>query len=225
MKYLIVNGDDFGATSGINRAMLEAHQEGILTSTSLFVDRPGSAEAARLAREAPALGVGLHADLDSCAPGTVSHALRRQLARFEDLFGVPPTHLDSHHNVHRRPDVRPEVLAVAQERGLPVRDFSEVRYLPDFYGQQGGRTDLGQIGVDRLTALLRVDVSEGFTELGCHPGYVDSDLVSRYTIERECELRTLCDARVRETIRELGVVLVSFKDVPRLLAESRGAAG
>ena len=40
MKYLIVNGDDFGASRGINRGILEAHQDGILTSTSLFVDRP-----------------------------------------------------------------------------------------------------------------------------------------------------------------------------------------
>ncbi|PYR01516.1 MAG: hypothetical protein DMF97_07400, partial [Acidobacteria bacterium] len=35
MKYLIVNADDFGASSGINRGILEAHQRGILTSTSL----------------------------------------------------------------------------------------------------------------------------------------------------------------------------------------------
>jgi hypothetical protein len=53
MKYLIVNGDDFGASQGINRGILEAHRDGILTSASLFVDRPGSAEAAELAHATP----------------------------------------------------------------------------------------------------------------------------------------------------------------------------
>jgi chitin disaccharide deacetylase len=223
VKYLIVNGDDFGASRGINRAILEAHQGGILTSTSLFVDRPWSDEAARLARETPSLGVGLHADLDSCAPHEVGAALRRQLARFEDLMGAAPTHLDSHHNVHRRPEVLPECLTVAKEQDLLVRDFSEVRYVPDFYGQRRGVMDLRYVGVASLIELLRSSVTEGMTELGCHPGYVDADFVSRYTTERECELRTLCDLKVREAIRDLGIVLVSFRDVRRLLADS-GAA-
>jgi len=46
MKYLIVNGDDFGASHGINRGIIEAHQQGILTSTSLLVSTPWSEEAA-----------------------------------------------------------------------------------------------------------------------------------------------------------------------------------
>src|SRR5437588_6327908 len=65
MKYLIVNGDDFGASHGINRGIVEAHQRGILTSTSLLVDTPWSQEAASLVRAAPDLSVGLHAHLRS----------------------------------------------------------------------------------------------------------------------------------------------------------------
>ena len=63
MKYLIVNADDFGASHGINRGIMEAHQRGILTSTSLLVNSVGSREAAKLSRSAPELSVGLHADL------------------------------------------------------------------------------------------------------------------------------------------------------------------
>ena len=50
MKYVIVNGDDFGASHGINLGILEAHQRGILTSTSLMVDTPWSEEAALLSK-------------------------------------------------------------------------------------------------------------------------------------------------------------------------------
>ncbi len=63
MKYLIVNGDDFGASPGINRGIMEAHQHGILTSTSLLVKTPGAEQAVSLAAASPELSVGLHMDL------------------------------------------------------------------------------------------------------------------------------------------------------------------
>ena len=219
MKYLIVNGDDLGASHGINRGILEAHRDGILTSASLFVDRTGSREAAALAREAPRLSVGLHADLDGQSRDGLRAELLRQLTRFSELMGRPPTHLDSHHNVHRSPDVLPDFLVVAKEHDLVVRDFSNVRYVSEFYGQRSGRTDLQKIGVAGLLQLLQTRLHDGLTEMGCHPGYVDPDLVSGYRAERECELRTLCDPSVREAIREAGIVLVSFHDVPRILKE------
>ena len=220
MRYLIVNGDDFGATHGINRGILEAHRDGILTSASLFVDRPGSTEAAELARNTQLLSVGLHADLDGTPGDGVRKELLRQLERFVDLLGDRPTHLDSHHNVHRSPDVLPDFLAVADEHGLLVRSVSKVRYLPDFYGQSGGRTDVHNISAASLVQLLRTRLQDGLNELGCHPGYVDSELVSRYATEREHELRTLCDPGVRDAIREAGISLVSFRDVPRILGDS-----
>ena len=66
MKYLIVNADDFGASRGIDRGIIEAHQRGVLTSTSLLVNATASGEAAELSRSAPDLSVGLHADLVAC---------------------------------------------------------------------------------------------------------------------------------------------------------------
>jgi hopanoid biosynthesis associated protein HpnK len=59
-RRLIVNADDFGRTGSINEAVVRAHREGILTSASLMVNEPAAAEAIRLARENPNLGVGLH---------------------------------------------------------------------------------------------------------------------------------------------------------------------
>ena len=63
MKYLIVNADDFGASHGINRGIVDAHQRGILTSTSLLVDTPWSQDAASLTHTNPDLSVGLHVHL------------------------------------------------------------------------------------------------------------------------------------------------------------------
>ena len=46
-KVLIVNADDFGLTAGVSRGILEAHRSGIVTSTTLLVNRdipPGQVE-------------------------------------------------------------------------------------------------------------------------------------------------------------------------------------
>src|SRR6266498_1939948 len=102
MKYLIVNGDDFGASRGINRGIIEAHRYGILTSTSLMVNTPFSEEAAKLAEGVRYLSVGLHADLTKGsrgAPELAGEELEKQFSRFVELMGRSPTHLDSHHNV------------------------------------------------------------------------------------------------------------------------------
>ena len=60
LKYLIVNGDDFGASAESNAGILRCHREGILTSTSLMVAEPACEQAAASARECPDLDVGLH---------------------------------------------------------------------------------------------------------------------------------------------------------------------
>ena len=60
MKKVIVNGDDFGLHSAINRGISEAFQYGCLTSTSLMAGGAAFEEAVGLAGSLPALGVGVH---------------------------------------------------------------------------------------------------------------------------------------------------------------------
>jgi hopanoid biosynthesis associated protein HpnK len=60
MIQVILNADDFGASHSVNQAIMRAHRRGILTSTSLMVTGNAVDEAVTMAREAPALAVGLH---------------------------------------------------------------------------------------------------------------------------------------------------------------------
>ena len=217
MKYLIVNADDFGASRGINRGILEAHQRGILTSTSLLVNTAWSREAAELSRSAPEMSIGLHADLrnelkeTAADPGRrLRDELEKQFSRFEELMGRPPTHLDSHHNVHRRPEALPEFLHFANRYGLPLREHSPVRYFSKFYGQWGGKTHFEQISVESLRRMLEMEIGEGVTELSCHPGYLEAKYVTGYGVEREAELRTLCDPAIREVLAACSLRLISY---------------
>ena len=61
MKRLIVNADDFGLSPEVNAGIVRAHRDGILRSASLMVAEPTARAAAEMARDNPALDVGLHA--------------------------------------------------------------------------------------------------------------------------------------------------------------------
>jgi hopanoid biosynthesis associated protein HpnK len=63
LKQLIVNADDFGLTPGVNRGILRAFHDGIVTSASLLVTGSAFEEAVALARQNPELDVGLHLTL------------------------------------------------------------------------------------------------------------------------------------------------------------------
>ena len=60
MRRLIVNADDFGYTPGINRAIIEAHSSGIVTSTTLMANGPAFADACASLAHVPQLGLGCH---------------------------------------------------------------------------------------------------------------------------------------------------------------------
>ena len=55
-----MNADDFGLTPGVNRAIIELHRAGLVTSTSLMARAGATDEAIEFARAAPSLGVGCH---------------------------------------------------------------------------------------------------------------------------------------------------------------------
>jgi predicted glycoside hydrolase/deacetylase ChbG (UPF0249 family) len=95
--------------------------------------------------------------------------------------------------------------------GLPLRDDGRVRFVGRFYGQWKWKTtNVAHISVDFLQRLLRDEVAHGWTEISCHPAYVEGDFSSVYLAERQVELATLTDRRVRATVDELGIQLVSY---------------
>jgi predicted glycoside hydrolase/deacetylase ChbG (UPF0249 family) len=224
-KFCIVNGDDFGASSGINRGVIEAHTNGILTSTSLMINMPGAEEAVALAAEYPELSVGLHVnftnegdpviDLNDVAAARAE--LHRQYQSFVERMRQPPTHIDSHHNIHRMPALTALFVELAQRHHLLLRENSPVRYFSSFYGQWDGESHPEHISPAQLAHLLETEIGPGFTELACHPGYMTSDFCSEYSIEREVELQSICDPLVRHRGSELGIEFVNYARARELL--------
>jgi chitin disaccharide deacetylase len=212
---LVVNADDFGHSELTNDGIVRAREHGIVTSTSLMVRRPGAEHAAEYARGAPDFGVGLHVDFgpwetrDGDVPrvaprAPVADEVRAQLERFRELVGRDPTHIDSHHHVHRDEPVGPVARALAARLGVPLRFHGGARYVEGFYGSP----DSAAIELRALLSIIE-GLDEGLSEIGCHPG-LDAELDSSYRVERLREVAVLCDPRAREALERGRVVLRSF---------------
>jgi hopanoid biosynthesis associated protein HpnK len=89
MMHVIFNADDFGRSSSINRAVLQAHRDGVLTSASLMVTGEAAEEAVALARAAPDLAVGLHLVLSDGWPASPPAQIPYLLARSGRLPSNP----------------------------------------------------------------------------------------------------------------------------------------
>jgi predicted glycoside hydrolase/deacetylase ChbG (UPF0249 family) len=226
-RNLIVNADDLGLSAAVNAGIFEAHERGIVTSSSLMV-RQGAAEAAaRTAAASGRLAIGLHLDLgqwdyeagewveaylrcDTDDPLATEAECRAQLERFRALVGRDPTHLDSHQHLHESEPLAAIAAALATELRVPLRN-RRIRYEGSFYGQSGRGEPYPQgITAAHLAELIR-SLPPGWTEIGCHPaaGPVTS---SSYGHEREAELRALCDPRMPEVLSEGRVGLRSFAE-------------
>ena len=248
MKRLIVNADDFGRSAGVDRGIIRAHREGIVTSTTFMANAPGAEIAAALARATPTLDVGVHLVLSYARPltdparipslvradgtfGRPSQLLTRdldrdealmeyraQFARARELIGHAPSHIDTHHWVHDHPALSWAVCELAVETGAAARTHTLRQR--DEYRAKGVRTTdhfvrefqhPSHIEVADLLAVI-ARLEDGVTELMCHPGEPDPELLatSAYARERPIELATLTDPRVRPALERDHVALTTF---------------
>ena len=136
-KRLVVNADDFGFTPDVNRGILEAHRDGILTASTLMANGEAFDDAVRLARDTPSLDVGCHlvlisgrsvlppyTPLPASAPELLRALAARRIRVYDELAaqvrkilaaGMEPTHLDTHKHTHLAPPVLDAVARIAEE--------------------------------------------------------------------------------------------------------------
>ena len=149
-RRLIVNADDFGLTRGVSRGILECYQNGIVTSTTLMVNR-GADPAQLEALRSSGLGVGLHVNLtlgtpisdprrvaslldgegqlvrdarvqaERAKPDEARIEMGNQIEEFQRLMGRFPTHLDSHHHVAKDGALLDLLCFFAHALRIPMR--------------------------------------------------------------------------------------------------------
>lgn len=229
MKLLVINADDFGYTPGINQGIIKAHRAGVVTSTSVMVYGKSASQVKKLLKY-PKMSIGLHFQLSvEGRKGAIIRELilpkvwtwlikfefERQLKRFVHLVGRYPDHLDSHHNTHLTyPKIWSVVREYANKLKIPIRGAKEFNSIDSFYGQDNkGITDLTRINPLSLLKILS-GLKEGINDITCHPGVYDDTLAktTSYAREREVELKTLTDPKIKNYLIKKNIRLVSWKE-------------
>ena len=90
MRRLIVNADDFGLHAAVNRGILTAHTEGIVSSASLMAGGAAFDDAVRIAKQCPQLGVGVHLTLVGASPLLPVAEVSSLLDEAGDFYGSYP---------------------------------------------------------------------------------------------------------------------------------------
>ncbi len=139
MRRLIVNADDFGFTRGVNRAIVEAHANGVVTSSTLMANGSAFEHAAQMAKTLPRLSVGCHVvlldvsgrarfrdGLKSFAalaltgrldPDEIEAEASAQIRKVQSA-GISVSHVDTHKHTHLFPAVLRPLLRAAAACGV-----------------------------------------------------------------------------------------------------------
>lgn len=240
---LIVNSDDFGISKGVTLGIIEAYKNGVVRSATLMANMKDAEYAANLSKNLDGLGVGIHLTLTAGYPISkdvyslvdkegkflkidridenikvedIRKEFKCQMERFLS-FGIKPTHIDTHHHVHRNPKVLEVVKELAIEYNIPLRlveetntklskEIKKVDKFIDNFHRMPSITEEGFISI--LENNKEVDL----LEIMCHPGYLDQYIYenSSYSIPRMREVETLTSRKVLNYIKENNIELVNY---------------
>lgn len=218
MRYAIVNADDFGYSDGICKSILELLNANAISATSLMCAAHGASERFRRWHVVDLRGIaGVHLQLTGGRPLSpvaevptlvdpetgnfrnprkgdlpeveqVEVEWRRQIQLACDVLGGTPSHLDSHHGVHRIPELFHLYCGLAAELGVPVRGatgaiatrmrtqsiIGTTTLVRDWTGRSLGPESLRQM----VNSAFEEDVDAQVVEVISHPGYNDAYLTS-----------------------------------------------
>lgn len=227
---VVLNGDDFGYSHGVNRGILDSVNNGILTSTSVMVNRVAAWEAKELLTRRNDISVGMHLDLTeegirrwlgviymlTWPEQKIRKEFQTQIDKFTDIMGRLPDHIDSHHHIHWITGFKPIVLEFARENNIPVR-CADATFELGFYGRSLKRwNDPAGVTPQKLISVLQ-NLQPGVHEIMCHPGYVDDGLKATkttYLTQREQEVEALTSKGVKKFLSQTPEIeLISWKDL------------
>ena len=255
MTGILVNADDFGLSEGVCNAIEILLENHYISSTSLMLCAEKAFDLIPkydIKKWSGAVGVHLQLTSGNCLsnpeeiptlliPGTrkfldprnratpnvheVEKEWRTQIRVGMELIGGLPSHIDSHHGVHRIPELFDLYLNLAAELGVQVRgtigdDVEKMRFrhafgsyalIRDWTGKNLSKIDL----LLQINDARRLYPDEKFIELIIHPGYSDGYLrsISSLSDERENDFKVIREVGSEGWNLNTNLNLISRKEV------------
>ncbi|MCC0762925.1 MULTISPECIES: chitin disaccharide deacetylase [unclassified Clostridioides] len=243
MTKIIINADDFGYCEAVNYGIISAHNNGIVKSTSMMANMPGVEHGVKLLKENRDLNCGVHMTLSCGRPllsnlktivdkegffirritdeiikkmdyDEIYEELCAQIERVKEL-GIDISHLDSHHHIHTLVNLKPVIEKIVNKYNLPIRggfeydlEYSKIVPLIDsFYKENVSE----EYFIKNIEEIMKYDV----VDIMSHPAFLDDYILNStsYAIDRTKEHKILTSKKVKEFLRENGLVISSYRDI------------
>lgn len=228
MKYLIVNADDFNLTYGTKKAILECHDKGVVTSTTLLMTLPLGSKDIHALKKRPLLGKGVHLSLTLGNPVSkqfnqkfsrsnlsclnripkkkIYLEFKAQIELFKSKFSFLPSHCDTHHHIQKNPTILSVIRKLSLEYGIEYRRDKNLF------------SDLDPENHWTLSSFSHClkKLPKGISEIMVHPGFCDQALrrISRFSKGREVERKVLLHENTVNLVKNLNIKLINFSEIP-----------
>lgn len=145
--------------------------------------------------------------------------------------GISPTHLDSHHHINILPELSAVFFELAREYKLPVRGNTKI---PDDVKTTNRFLSLDSLAYEKelwksmnIDKLINDCQKYTFVEAMCHPGYVDSVLLSNssFTTDRTKVVDELMNDELKGVLLNNNIKLINFKDLEKIISKGEEDEG
>jgi chitin disaccharide deacetylase len=219
---IVINADDFGYSDGVCNSIIELFEANAISSTTVMAAADGASLRLSEWPTQRLLGrAGVHLQLTSGTPLAPAEQIpslvdpsngkfldprkggkpnpqevelewRYQIEATQRALGGPVTHLDSHHGMHRMPELFEVYLKLARELGVPIRGAQgeigqrmrrdhiagSTTLVRDWTGTGLGATDLQE----KVKQAIQANPEDVAIEVIVHPGYNDPYLAAHSSL-------------------------------------------
>ena len=243
MTKLIINADDFGYSEAVNYGIISAHNNGIVSSTTMMANMPGVEHGVKLLKENPSLSCGVHLTMSCYKPllqdlksiidenSNFYRGITNQLLEKMDLdevyrefcaqiekvksCGINICHLDSHHHVHTLEGLKPVIEKILDKYNLPIRGGFE--YKMD-YKKVVRLIDTfykENVGEDYFINNIDNIKSYDISDIMCHPAFLDDFILNStsYTTYRTKEHKILTSNEVKQFLEENNIEITNYRHI------------
>jgi predicted glycoside hydrolase/deacetylase ChbG (UPF0249 family) len=255
-KFVIINADDFGLSDGVCKSILNLFEERAISSTSLMVAAPNAIENIKKWNGKQLLGqAGVHLQLTNGSPISSSNEVlsliettsskfrdprggtpvklnevekewRKQIEIATELLGGNPTHLDSHHGVHRIPELFNIYVGLGKEYNIPLRgavagdirtkiELEKINASVAIVREWTGKGLNSENLISQLTKVSQDNPNENIIEIIAHPGFCDEYLksISSLSVARENDYYELLSLAQKNMRNQSNYKIISYKDI------------
>ncbi len=214
MRYLILNGDDFGYSKLFNVEILRLLKNGLISSTTAMVNLINDEQIEQVnelikLNQSHNISVGLHLEFSD---SNFLPEIKKQHVKFVSIFGFEPSHIDLHKSTFLK-EVDDIIAQYCNENSLPCRNHKVAKIKANLTTDKEALSGT-KLSLDELKSTIQNFKDGESYEILFHPGIYDPACKSSLNKQREDDVKKI--EEINPFLKENNIKLVSFKELVKL---------